>query len=558
MKKCVIYARVSTDLQQTKSQIEDLQRWANSNNFTVEKIFDESISGFITERDELENLKSYIKQHNIKQVLCFELSRLGRSTLQTLKEIEYFTKEEVNLFLKKENINTLYQDASTKLLLSVLSSINELEVSTLKIRMARGRYSSVLKGKRSGYCFLPYGFSADEEGYLVINEKESIIIKEIFDMYINGIPMRRIAMNLNSKGIPTRHTTVGKKRVLQNGESFKILWRNNSIYTILKNRLYKGERNYKSEIIKVPQIIDTETWNKVQEMLKNNIGYVIRTKYNYLFKTKLICGHCNYTFGTRIEKRYPNQPAYYFCNGKYDLTIHCKSGQFNSNFIDEILYKSMFIYSLTKETQQYFNQEQKSNINIDEKNKQLLYFKGEIDVINAKKKRVNSMFKDGYISENEFKKEQATLRNDLIDVENNIKQIENFIKKYKDVNIYNILKAGRDETDFNTQYEYVQKYCDKAIVYPVENYDKKTLSKCCKIWENAKKIGTSLENDKVFYIELYAFNNPNPIKIILTSWTKLWRSENYIGFYEFMMYDKKTKTLNFNPKNILDGVKNVN
>jgi site-specific DNA recombinase len=105
--KGVIYGRVSTISQSTESQIRDLKTWAEHNNFIIEKVFDESISGFTKDRDELTNLKKYIEDNNIKHILCFELSRLGRSTRQTLDEIGYFTSKGVNLFFKKENLNTL-------------------------------------------------------------------------------------------------------------------------------------------------------------------------------------------------------------------------------------------------------------------------------------------------------------------------------------------------------------------------------------------------------------------------------------------------------------------
>jgi DNA invertase Pin-like site-specific DNA recombinase len=61
--KCVTYSRVSTDLQSTKSQLSDLKRYAINNDFIVVKDFEESVSGFITERDALEALKVFIKVH---------------------------------------------------------------------------------------------------------------------------------------------------------------------------------------------------------------------------------------------------------------------------------------------------------------------------------------------------------------------------------------------------------------------------------------------------------------------------------------------------------------
>ncbi|MFZ2286871.1 MAG: recombinase family protein, partial [Bacteroidales bacterium] len=73
--KAVIYARVSTDRQKTKVQIEELREYAKLNNFEVVREFDETISGYVKDRDELSALKVFVKENNIKQILCFELSR---------------------------------------------------------------------------------------------------------------------------------------------------------------------------------------------------------------------------------------------------------------------------------------------------------------------------------------------------------------------------------------------------------------------------------------------------------------------------------------------------
>ena len=69
--RCVIYSRISTDHQSNESAIEAMQTYASFNNFIVEQVFSESISGFTIDRDELTNLKSFIKEHNIKNYIMF-------------------------------------------------------------------------------------------------------------------------------------------------------------------------------------------------------------------------------------------------------------------------------------------------------------------------------------------------------------------------------------------------------------------------------------------------------------------------------------------------------
>ena len=52
------------------------------------------------ERQELQRLISYIRTHNVEKVLVWELSRLGRNTLELLKTIEKFKTLGISLFIK--------------------------------------------------------------------------------------------------------------------------------------------------------------------------------------------------------------------------------------------------------------------------------------------------------------------------------------------------------------------------------------------------------------------------------------------------------------------------
>jgi hypothetical protein len=154
------------------------------------------------------------------------------------------------------------------------------------------------------------------------------------------------------------------------------------------------------------------------------------------------------------------------------------------------------------------------------------------------------MYKNGYMTDKEFDKEQGAIRNALIENDNNIQQIKNFIEKYKDVNVYDILKAGMNETDFNTKYDYIQKYVDKIVIYDVKVLSDEARSHF-KHWGKSDKIRQSKDMDRIKYIELFAFNNPKPIRICMTSWTNLY----YVDItsqrmnFDIMKYDINNKEL---------------
>lgn len=87
MVKTVIFARVSTSLQEYDRQVSELTTLSKSNGWSIEAVFAEKISGAKSnkERTELLNMISYVERNHIDKVLVTELSRLGRDTLQVLE-----------------------------------------------------------------------------------------------------------------------------------------------------------------------------------------------------------------------------------------------------------------------------------------------------------------------------------------------------------------------------------------------------------------------------------------------------------------------------------------
>ena len=88
--RVVIQARVSTNSQDYKRQIEELLDYSKMMNYEVVAIFEEKISGGKTneERPELMKMINFIKKNKIDKVLCWELSRIGRNTIEVLKTIQ--------------------------------------------------------------------------------------------------------------------------------------------------------------------------------------------------------------------------------------------------------------------------------------------------------------------------------------------------------------------------------------------------------------------------------------------------------------------------------------
>ena len=156
MERVVILARVSTDKQEYEQQINELSDYCRKMNWSVEKIFANKISGAVRndEREEIAELINYVKTNDIRRVVCLEISRVGRNTLEALKVIQILNENKVSLFVKNYNLKTLDVDGNvnpiTSLICTILLEIASMERLTIKERMASGRKQYIERCRRDG------------------------------------------------------------------------------------------------------------------------------------------------------------------------------------------------------------------------------------------------------------------------------------------------------------------------------------------------------------------------------------------------------------------------
>lgn len=156
MTRVALLVRVSTDKQDYNRQITELQEHCEKMNWEVVRIFANKVSGAkkIEERQELVDMLQYISENDIDKVCVWEISRLGRSTLETLKIIELLNEHKVCLYIKNYNLETLDNDGKinpiTSLITTILLEISQMERNTIKERMASGRDQYIAKCRATG------------------------------------------------------------------------------------------------------------------------------------------------------------------------------------------------------------------------------------------------------------------------------------------------------------------------------------------------------------------------------------------------------------------------
>ena len=170
----------------------------------------------------------------------------------------------------------------------------------------------------------PYGYIKGIDGEWQISVEAAKVVKEIYSMVLQGIPVKKISDRLHLAGYPSP----SEQRKLSNGHSFipSCRWVPETVRNIIKDEQYTGiyyaGKSYqagpdekcrlpKSAWLKIPNkhpaIISKEMFEQVQVVLKKNKNK--KTRRDYLLLGKAICGCCGYALAYNDG----NTPKTYRC-----------------------------------------------------------------------------------------------------------------------------------------------------------------------------------------------------------------------------------------------------
>ena len=192
MDKVVILARVSTQAQDYQRQVKELQEYCDRAGWEVTRVFANKVSGAkaVTERAEIVEMVEYIKSNDVKRVVCLEISRLGRNTLEALKVINYLNENGVSLYVKNYNLETLIDgkvNPVASLICTILLEIASMERLTIKERMTSGRNQYIAKCREQGIKMgRPSSYRKSDASYKEQYGKEISLLKK-------GISLRNVA-----------------------------------------------------------------------------------------------------------------------------------------------------------------------------------------------------------------------------------------------------------------------------------------------------------------------------------------------------------------------------
>ena len=151
MKRCVIYARVSTDSQTTDNQINELNRVAELKGYKIVHTFkDEGISG-AKGRDERKGFDELIKgavKKDFDMILCWSVDRLGRSLQDLVSFLNEIHSVNCDLYIHQSGIDT--STPSGKMMFQMCGVFAEFERGMIRERVISGQIRAKVQGKHIG------------------------------------------------------------------------------------------------------------------------------------------------------------------------------------------------------------------------------------------------------------------------------------------------------------------------------------------------------------------------------------------------------------------------
>ena len=166
------------------------------------------------------------KAHKFNMIITREVSRFARNTVDTLQYTRMLKELGVEVFFINDNIKTF--DGDGELRLTIMATLAQDESRKTSIRVKAGQQTSMDNGVVYGTGNI---LGYDRVGKdMVINPEQAKTVRMIFDMYLDGMGLKSIKYELESRG---RLTAMGKTQ-----------WFESVISKVLRNSFYCGIMTY--------------------------------------------------------------------------------------------------------------------------------------------------------------------------------------------------------------------------------------------------------------------------------------------------------------------------
>lgn len=578
--RVTFYVRVSTNLEiQEKSitnQIDYFKAYIEKNNLTSvvgcgqlsrKDGTDEATDGYYVDeglsasksdtsnRRAFEQMIKDAEAGKFDMIFVKSISRLSRNTKVTLETIDRLKLAGVGIYIDDIGLTSL--DSKNDMFITFFAGAAQEE--------SRQKSESIHFGVKRGMINKkwtsspPYGYNKIK-GYLHINEDEAVIVKQIFDWYLNdGIGIKIITRRLIELKVPTKYQRKSKRT----GETST--WSHSTIKNILNNPIYTGrmiqnrtrkvdialdivEYNSPDKYIKHDlehlRVIDDKTYQMVQaekdERMKK-IGtyeHLTRTRdYDddglytqkvrlqpkgrtsrhsgvHLFSNLFYCGNCgvamrrrkNYYIRTRNKQISLDSLEYHYVCSTYDLIGKHECAHRNLIYESKLLkvVKEQLAEQQKRNLSSYLKMVMEANYDLKETEEAIVMLQAEVTKLKNRKSVYIDMRADGEITKEEYEEKTKEIdkvlkvnREELLKKENIQLEIDKLNERYNE--FINTLKGINDE---NISNPLLKKVIDSIKITKYEFPWNEEINPSLRInWKFMDRKEDEIDNDDVIRIQ---------------------------------------------------------
>ena len=204
---------------------------------------DNGHTGTNFERPAFESLMAAVKTGKIDCIVVKDLSRFGRNYLETGNYLEHvFPFLDVRFVAVNDNFDTLTaQRSSDGYIVPLKNIVNEVFSKDISRKIIPALNAMREKGQFTG-SYAPYGYRLckDDCHRLEPDEETSEIVKEIFQLRVEGVSLHEIVYRLNQRGTPSPARMRYLRGESKSERSARAKWGISAIKLILSQEVYLG------------------------------------------------------------------------------------------------------------------------------------------------------------------------------------------------------------------------------------------------------------------------------------------------------------------------------
>ena len=341
------YCRVSTDTEEQQgsynSQVTHYtEKIKSTPGWRFVKVYgDEGISGTNADnRPGFQEMMQDCENGKLDLIITKSISRFSRNVTVTLEVARSLRDKGIGIFFEKENLNTLHYTSES--LLAIFSSLAQAESESMSENIKMGREYRYKQGECCYNMGKIFGYNQDSDGIVTINEEQAVVVRLIYEAYLNGMSIGGIIKDLQGRNIPS---PTGKEK-----------WSPGTVERILSSEKYKGDflarktftvdpisKKKKKNTGQVtqylitnhhPAIIEPEIFDMVQSektrrgCIKKNDKKKHYGKYSgkFPFNNLIICGDCGakYRRTMWVEKNGEKKHVWRCVNRIQHGKTHCR------------------------------------------------------------------------------------------------------------------------------------------------------------------------------------------------------------------------------------------